>query len=136
MTITLKQYVGRWHDSPDWTDERIKNAQILLGCVNLLLDDLVRSGVILEDNPKTASLVSGEQYGGFRPQACNQGAPDSSHKVGRGIDIYDPSNKLDGAIDDLILARHGLYREHPDATLGWVHLTTRPPMSGKRTFKP
>jgi hypothetical protein len=29
-----------------------------------------------------------------------------------------------------------LYREDPGSTPGWVHLTTRAPKSGRRTFIP
>jgi hypothetical protein len=34
------------------------------------------------------------------------------------------------------LVEHNLYREHPDATKGWCHLSTRKPPSGNRTFRP
>ena len=39
---------------------------------------------------------------------------------------------LDDWLDDDTLERYGLYREAPDATPHWCHLTTRPPMSGRR----
>jgi hypothetical protein len=63
----------------------------------------------------------------------------SSHKEGRGIDIYDPH---DGAMDhwcmqnQVDLVEIGLYMEHPAATPGWCHLTTRAPGSGSRVFYP
>ena len=134
--ITLSDYFGLWLNHPDATDEVKHAAAVLLACVNPLLDEAFNSGVDLPINPTTKSHVSGKQYGGFRPQSCPEGAPKSSHKVGRGIDIYDPANELDNWITDKVLEKHGLYRESPLHTKGWVHLTDRAPKSGKRTFIP
>ena len=52
------------------------------------------------------------------------------------VDIFDPKNEIDGAITDQLLIAHELYREHPAATKGWCHLTTRAPHSGNRSFLP
>ena len=57
------------------------------------------------------------------------------------IDCYDfdncpKSDTLDALITDGMLEFHGLYREHPDDTVNWCHLTDRAPKSGRRTFKP
>lgn len=134
--ITLSQYVGVHKDSPDWTAERKANAVELLGRVNALLGHLGRQGMPMQINPVTGSLVSGQTFGGFRPQSCPQGAPTSSHKEGQGIDLFDPRENLDNAITTDLLIEFGLYREAPSATRGWAHLTTRPPKSGKRTFLP
>jgi hypothetical protein len=82
------------------------------------------------------TMISGNDLGGFRPQSTKIGAPTSSHKEGRGIDIYDPDNRLDDWITDAVLELHDLYREAPSATYGWVHLTDRPPNSKRRTFLP
>lgn len=136
MILTLKQYVGPWADSPDWNDARIKNGLRLVGCVNLLIEELEREGVTFKINPKTGTIISGDKYGGFRPKDCTQGASNSSHKDGSGVDLYDPSGVIDATVTDEMLSRHGLYREHPSATEGWCHLTTRPPGSGRRTFYP
>jgi hypothetical protein len=92
--------------------------------------------VELRLNPKTESLVSGDTLGGFRPQNATQGAPHSSHKEARAVDVYDPGGKLDAWLNDAKLEHYGLYREHPDATQGWCHLTDRAPGSGRRTFMP
>ena len=134
--ITLSQYIGIHKKSPDWTPERTANAVILLGRVNAMLDYLSGVGVKLPINPATGSQISGQTFGGFRPQNCPQGAPSSSHKQGQGVDIYDPQNDIDRSIDDALLERFDLYREHPDSTNTWGHLTTRAPRSGRRTFQP
>lgn len=134
--ISLDQYVGPHKDSEDWTPEREANANWLLDSVNPLLEEAEANGVELEMNPQTESLVSGVSYGGFRPQICPQGAPHSAHKEGMAIDVYDPHGALDRWVSDLILEKHGLFREHPADTNGWCHLGTRAPPSGKRTFHP
>lgn len=135
--ITMEEYVGPHADSPDWTLEREDNAADLLLRVNALVEYLTTEcGLISQVNPHTGTEVSGETFGGFRPQDCCQGAPDSSHKTGKGVDKYDPQNSMDDMLNNEILERFDLYREHPNATLGWCHLTTRAPHSGNRTFLP
>jgi hypothetical protein len=104
--------------------------------VNALLLEADAHEVELIENPATGTYVSGQTYGGFRPQSCPIGAPNSSHKQGEGVDIYDPNNALDNWISDGILAKHDLFREAASATSGWVHLTSRAPKSGKRSFYP
>lgn len=134
--ITLAEYFGPWEESPDATDDRHMAASAMLERVNALLSEAESFGVALEMNPHTGSLVSGQTYGGFRPQDCPQGASHSSHKEARAVDIYDPHGELDRWITDLCLERHGLYREHPADTNGWSHLSDKAPGSGKRTFHP
>lgn len=134
--ILLKEYFGSFFEHPDATEERKENARILLEKVNSLLDEAFKFDVDFIENPATGTYISGTRYGGFRPQDCPQGSPGSSHKEGRGIDLYDPHNFLDNWITDKILEKHGLYRESPLATRGWCHLTDRSPKSGKRTFLP
>ena len=134
--ITIANYAGKWLAHPDFTKPRENNAAALLRQVNLLLNAAERAGVELKKNPATGSQVSGQQYGGFRPQSCPEGAPMSAHKQAQAVDIYDPQGKLDAWINDGILTQYQLYREHPDATPGWCHLSTRPPRSGRRTFYP
>ena len=134
--ILLQDYFGKWANHPDLTDARKTNAIILLDKVNLLLDEAARFDVELMINKKTGTHVSGVEYGGFRPQCCTQGAPNSSHKEGRGVDLYDPDNRLDKWITDKTLERHGLYREAALATPTWCHLTDRAPKSGRRSFLP
>jgi len=135
--ITLSDYVGTWSNSIDWNGERQDNAINLLAAVNPFLayyEAITGNKIII--NRITNSQVSGEVYGGFRPQECPIGAPDSAHKQGLAVDVYDPDGKIDAYITDEILEEHGLYREAPESTLHWCHLTIRAPHSGNRTFIP
>lgn len=139
--ITPEQYFGKHIDSPDVTDTRKANAMRLIVAVNRLMNIANEDGVEFPVNPKTGSQVSGETYGGFRPQDCPIGAMHSSHKEGLAIDIYDPHGRIDawcmgnsGVGGDL--EQNGIYIEHPDATKGWSHWTTKRPGSGRRVFYP
>ena len=131
--ISMSDYFGIWYDHEDATEAVKTNAGLMLQCVNALLLQYPKT---LPYNPHTGSLVSGTTFGGFRPKNCPQGAANSSHKEGNGIDIYDPHNDLDAWITDDRLKNAWLYREDPSKTPGWLHLTTRAPGSGKRTFMP
>ncbi len=133
--INLGDLFSGYAGHPGITAEHRANAEILLIKVNALLtelQDLYRC--TLDYNPKTGSLISGSKNGGWRPADCPEGAPNSSHKQGRGVDVYDPDGDLDATITDALLKKHGLYREHPSQTRNWLHLTDRAPRSGKRTF--
>ena len=142
--ISTADYFGKWIDHKDATPEIKQDAEAFLRDVNELLQDALNGGVSLVINPHTGNYVSGQTYGGFRPQDCKQGAPQSSHKVGRGVDVYDPHNDLDGWLcvyeagggANNKLKHFGLYREAPEDTVGWLHLTNRAPKSGKQTFNP
>ena len=132
--ISLADHVGFWKDSKDWDNRSKSNAIELLKRVNLMLDTYGNVPI----NVTTNSQVSGQKYGGFRPQSCTEGAPSSAHKEGRAVDIYDPKDALDKWLTNNPekLISFNLFREHPSATSGWCHLTTRAPNSGKRTFYP
>ena len=136
--ISLSDYVGVHLDSKDWTLERQENATKLLEACGGLELIMIDDGINFLDNPHTGSNVSGETFGGFRPQNCPQGAPNSSHKEGLAVDRYDPT----GAIDEWMMnnqdkfAEYGIYIEHPSATNGWSHWTIRAPGSGHRVFYP
>lgn len=136
--ITLAQYVGPHAGSPDWTAENQANAAKLLVACNALEAEMVEDGIAFPDNPATKSGVSGRTFGGFRPQDCPQGAPNSSHKKALAVDRYDPKGEIDAWLmanqDRLVF--HGLYIESPDFTKGWSHWTTRAPKSGRRVFYP
>src|SRR3990167_9903422 len=106
--ISLNDYAGPWADCDDWTPERRQCAEIMLEKVNALLMDAEAHGVELRINPNTETLVSGAQYGGFRPQACTIGASGSAHKEGRAVDIFDPLNHLESWVSDSILERYDL----------------------------
>lgn len=136
--ITKEQYVGVWQASPDWTPERQANADDLLTKCAALEALMVADGVVFPVNPKTGTQVSGEVYGGFRPQSCPIGASSSNHKEGKAVDRYDP----DGSIDSWIMAHQeetratGICIEHPDATPHWSHWQSVPPASGHTVFYP
>ena len=134
--ITLDQYFGIYANHPDAGPGMYNNAESMLERVNRLLHEASNQGVPPRTNPATNSQVSGETNGGFRPQDCPIGAPKSSHKQARAVDVYDPDNQLDDWLTDDILTEYGLYREHPDDTPHWCHLSDKAPGSGKRTFHP
>ena len=131
--ITIREYFGP--HKPD-AARHVAQARELLAAVTPLLEAARGNGVELPVNPKTGTLVSGEMWGGYRTQACTIGALASAHKTGEAVDVYDPVGALDTWITDERLERYELYREHPEATLGWSHLSTRAPKSGSRTFRP
>jgi len=135
--ITLEQLFGAKMQHPNATPERVANGIELLTRVSELLEYLEYVPPIC---PNTGTQISGSKGGsgdgGFRLQTSGTGAKKSSHKEGQAVDIYDPRGVLDDLLSDEILDNHDLYREHPDDTPGWCHLTTRAPRSGRRTFHP
>ena len=132
MTITLEQYFrGRPH-SPVQEEAALE----LLAKVNCLLDEFRLSGGEVPINPHTNSMISGLTEGGFRLPDCVQGSKFSSHKEAKGVDITDPKNELDAWITRKVLEKYNLYREAEQYTQKWVHLQTRVPKSGCRSFLP
>jgi hypothetical protein len=102
-------------------------------------------------DPDTGTEISGKKNGsgdgGFRLKGNTTSAPGvvSSHEEGAGVDDSDQDDGFDhwlslfdrdDGLHNEMLEKYGLYREHPDATPTWCHLTTRRPKSGKRTFRP
>jgi hypothetical protein len=78
---------------------------------------------------------------GFRTSDANRvagGKANSAHLTGQAVDLEDSTGTLAAAItsDVGVLATYDLYMEHPDYTKGWVHLSTRGPLSGRRVFVP
>jgi hypothetical protein len=136
--ISLSQYVGVHINSPDWTPKRKANAIRLLAACSLLEARLISMGVRFPTNSKTVSQISGEIYGGFRPQSCPIGASKSSHKEGLAVDRYDPLGEIDEALESHpeLLNEFGIYIEHPEKTIGWSHWTIKAPGSGKYIFYP
>lgn len=139
--ITLAQYFGTKAHTP----EQEVAASDLLSRVNALICEYTRATKReLTTNPVTGTWIAGSTNGGFRLPDCCDGAAQSSHKEALGVDVHDAGDALDCWITDLVLLKHGLYREHPDSTLlghdgkpnPWCHLTTRAPRSGRRTFYP
>jgi hypothetical protein len=78
---------------PDATPDRMVNANELLDRVNHLIGRLMEMGVTFRVNPATKSEVSGQTFGGFRPQDCPQGAANSSHKTGQGRGHLRPAQR-------------------------------------------
>lgn len=134
--ITVADVIGLWDKSPDLTAARRKAIADLVPQVNALLALAVAAGIPTYKHSATGNPVVGPKYGGFRPQSCPIGAPQSAHKVGMAVDLYDPANALDEWITDDVLRECGLFREGGRWTPGWTHLTIRRPGSGNRTFVP
>lgn len=131
--ITLAQYFA---GQPHSHDQELAAMVLLARVENLLREANVVGRYPETVNPKTGNQISGEGNGGFRTPECPIGAPKSSHKEAKAVDIYDPDDSLDEWITDDILRKFDLYREDKGATKSWSHLTTRPPSSGRRTFLP
>jgi len=134
--ITPADYFKAYAGHADITPDIEANAEVLLVKVNSLLEACILSGFKPTANPATGTLISGQNNGGWRPPECAIGAPSSAHKTGEAVDIYDPENELEVLIGVDELTRHGLYKEHPNATPRWLHLGTRAPRSGNRIFMP
>lgn len=137
--LTYADYVGKWAACPDLTGNIEVNARFkLIPAVNKLLEKIKAAGIELQVNPGTGTIVSGQQYGGFRPQECTIGAPQSNHKRGLAVDIYDPTGEIDAWCMENrpALVECGIWLEHPDATVGWCHMQAVPPKSRNRVFKP
>lgn len=134
--ISIDEYFAGYPRHPEIGIGMKANAYEMLKKVNALLDWAESEGWIPQINPATGTQVSGKTDGGWRPQSCPTGAPNSAHKQARAVDIFDPDNSLDSLITDDVLEDFGLYREAPEATHGWCHLTDRAPASGRRTFNP
>ena len=126
--FTLKDYVGIHIESPDWTEECQDNANSLIDACTDLQEIMEGDGVKFHINPKTGTTISGEIYGGFRPQNCPIGAPNSSHKLGMAVDRYDPDNYIDQWINSHLdaLIKCGIYVEDQASTPGWSHWQIRP----------
>ena len=139
--ILIADYFGEKLTNEDATPERQENARLLLDAVNALLDRAKAEGVYQDwVDEDTETQISGSKGGygdgGFRLQSASTGKPFSSHKQGKAVDVFDPHGKLDDWLTDEMLAEFNLYREAPQATRGWCHLSTQAPGSGKRTFIP
>jgi len=143
--ITEEQIFQGYAGHPGILPAHREAVRRLLPGVNGLLAWAVTQGWSPKPHPATRSMVSGTKNGGWRPENCATGAPNSSHKEGRAVDAADADNSLDaliskydtfGGAKNEILERFNLYREHPSATNTWCHLTDRRPNSGRRSFYP
>lgn len=136
--ITYQEYFSKWLGSVDITEERKVNAVKLLTACDALYRLAVQDDVYFPFNSRTQSRVSGETYGGFRPQDYPIGSNRSAHKEALAVDIYDPRGDIDNWCFDHQdkLEQCGIYIEAPNKTVGWSHWTIRAPGSGKRVFMP
>ena len=135
--ITLQEYFS----NKTHPNEYNLNALTLLYRVNNLLAAYATdTGKLPEINPITGSQVSGSKGGdgGFRLPTSTTGSSKSAHKQGMAIDLVDHDQHLDKWLDAKpdALIKYDLYREASASTPNWCHLSTRKPLSGKRTFAP
>jgi hypothetical protein len=123
MAIDLKAYTYGWAIPP----EHITNAVALLKQVAAL---------------ETELKMEFRQTSGYRSKEHNLavgGSPNSAHCTGQAIDVAD----ADGIIKSklcadkfALLAKYDIYIEDRSVTTTWCHITSRPPKSGRREFKP
>ena len=135
--ITLQDYFS---DKPHPNEYNLNALTLLYRVNNLIAAYTTDTGKLPEINPITGSQVSGSKGGdgGFRLPTSTTGSSRSAHKLGMAIDLYDRGEHLDKWLDAKpdALIKYDLYREEPASTINWLHLSTRKPLSGKRTFKP
>jgi hypothetical protein len=142
--ISIRDYYGV-KSHPALTPVVQANAQRFISKVNTYIAYLITRQQLFLVSPATKTQIS-TNVGGWRKPDCPSGSPKSSHKEGRGIDLYDG---LFGAIGKFILEDKeaqakakelGLHFEHPSVTKGaishWLHITDRAPPSGKLFFYP
>ena len=134
--ITLQEYFS---DKPHPTEYNLNALTLLYRVNNLIAAYTTDTGKLPQINPITGSQVSGSKGGdgGFRLPTSTTGSSKSAHKLGMAIDLVD-HGELDKWLDENpdVLIKYDLYREASVSTPGWCHLSTRKPLSGKRTFKP
>ena len=135
--ITLQDY---FNDKPHPTEYNLNALTLLYRVNNLLAAYTTDTGKLPEINPITGSQVSGSKGGdgGFRLPTSTTGSSKSAHKQGMAIDLVDHDQHLDKWLDAKpdALIKYDLYREASASTPNWCHLSTRKPLSGKRTFAP
>ena len=78
---------------------------------------------------------------GYRPAYINSkvgGAKASNHMTAKACDLEDIDGRLDQwcMTNQNVLAKIGLWLEHPSATKGWCHVQTVSPRSGNKVFYP
>lgn len=129
--ILVQDYFRAYADHPGITEAMKANAVELLSRVDRLLGIAGYYGWEPTLNPATGTWISGQDNGGWRPQDCPIGAPQSTHKQGQGVDIADPFGALDKWLMTArgleALKECGLWIEHPGWTDGWSHLQSVPP---------
>jgi hypothetical protein len=102
-----------------------------------LNDLLPRLNVIRTAYGKPLTVNSGLRRQSDNDATANA-AKSSSHLVGMAVDLKDTTNEFwTWCVANLeLIQAQGLYLEDRRWTPTWVHLSTRPPGSGKRIFVP
>ena len=135
--ITLQDYFS---DKPHPNEYNLNALTLLYRVNNLIAAYTTDTGKLPEINPITGSQVSDSKGGdgGFRLPTSTTGSSKSAHKQGMAIDLVDHDQHLDKWLDAKpdALIKYDLYREASASTPNWCHLSTRKPLSGKRTFSP
>ena len=135
--ITLQEYFS---DKPHPNEYNLNALTLLYRVNNLIAAYTTDTGKLPQINPITGSQVSGSKGGdgGFRLPTSTTGSSKSAHKLGMAIDLVDHGEHLDNWLNAKpdALIKYDLYREEPASTINWLHLSSRKPLSGKRTFKP
>ena len=135
--ITLQDYFS---DKPHPNEYNLNALTLLYRVNNLIAAYTTDTGKLPQINPITGSQVSGSKGGdgGFRLPTSTTGSSKSAHKQGMAIDLVDHDQHLDKWLDAKpdALIKYDLYREASASTPNWCHLSTRKPLSGKRTFIP
>lgn len=124
--ITLKEFLmGRDKEFP-LSVEQALNAADLLSRVNYLLAKLGIKTVV----------TSGYRPGSYNVKAG--GSKKSAHLTCQAVDLKDSSGIIANVLRNNIklLEECDLYLENPDKTIGWIHLSSRKPLSGNRIFNP
>jgi hypothetical protein len=134
--LKLEDYtMGRDVEYPEEWDAAKLNAINLIWKVNEFL-----TAVGWETPVKVSS--------GFRPTVLNNYVPNAAkaslHKVGKAVDIWDPSGSMKKFLNPLynertqqLLRECGLFMEDPDSTATWCHFDSGNRVDRKtRIFKP
>jgi hypothetical protein len=117
------------------TEQQYSNVVSLCERLNRLLADreaampLHNTGIHLAINSGLRSPARNAAVGG---------AANSKHLTGHALDVSDPLGRIGAFLlaNQHLLARHGLYMEHPSKTPTWVHLQDLPPRSRNLVFYP
>lgn len=139
--ITIEDYFmgrDRTH-AAELTDEIRANAALTVARVNLLLADAAEELI----EPGTDEVTGTPVASGWRPAGINartqNAAAGSKHLTAQACDLQDTADRrlARWCLRNLEeLERIGLWMEDPQWTPDWVHLSTVPPRSGKRVYRP
>lgn len=150
--ISKADYLGKYAKSKDLTPAMLASLDAFLPRVNRFIAYGIQRGKIFLTSPYTKTQIA-TQCGGWRPPEsdCPSSAALSSHKICKGLDLFD------GMLGDLgawLLADKeaqefckslGIHFEHPSTTniksgqghtCCWLHITDRAPPSGNLFFYP